>query len=255
MTTSLDEPSGHTYLDFNAPLSDARAADLIADLIAGRPGDLASDLAGASVLDLGCGWAELLLRILAAAPLASGSGVDTDADAIERGRANAAARGLAQRVRLEVAGVDTATGPADVVISIGASHAWGGTAGALAAVRQRTGPGGQVLFGDAIWDRPPTETALRAMDATSTDFGTLGELADQAMAAGFRVLGLATANQDEWDSFESRFCAGRERWLLAHPDDPRTETVRAAVDQHRRRWLHGYRGYLGFAYLTLARLG
>ena len=60
-------PSGHTYLDFNAPLSDRRAAALVAGV---------GPLADKSVLDLGCGWAELLLRILAGEPTATGVGID-----------------------------------------------------------------------------------------------------------------------------------------------------------------------------------
>jgi SAM-dependent methyltransferase len=239
-----DEPSGHTYLDVNAPLSDARMAALIETL---RPLD------GATVLDLGCGWAELLLRLLAAEPSARGLGVDTDEDALARGRANAATRGLADRVRLENRDVHAVSEPADAVLAIGAGHAWGGSAGAVQAVRALTRPGGRVLLGEAVWDRPPTPAALRALDAEPGDFGTVAELADLAMASGLRLLALSVATLDEWDDFESRYCAGRERWLLAHPGHPDADRVRQAVDDHRRGWLHGYRGILGFAYLTLAR--
>ncbi len=31
------------------------------------------------------------------------------------------------------------------------------------------------------------------------------------------------------------------------------EQVRTSADEHRKRWLRGYRGVLGFSYLTLAR--
>jgi hypothetical protein len=75
---------------------------------------------------------------------------------------------------------------ADVAICVGASHAWGGTAAALDALRLLVRPGGRVL-------------------------------------------------------------------LLANPDDPEAERVRAKADEHRKRWLRGYRRVLGFAYLTLAR--
>ena len=51
---SVSGPSGHTYLDFNSPLSDARTAKLIADLGVARQDH---------VLDLGCGWGEFLLRV------------------------------------------------------------------------------------------------------------------------------------------------------------------------------------------------
>lgn len=79
----------HEDLTFHGPLSTSRAGQLINSL--GR-------LAGQHVVDLGCGWAELLLRALATEPTATGEGADQDAGAIEYGRANAQARGLADRV-------------------------------------------------------------------------------------------------------------------------------------------------------------
>lgn len=235
-------PSGHTYLDFNAPLSDGRARDLIATL---------APLDGARVVDLGCGWAELLLRLLDTEPGARGTGVDNDPEGIERATANAADRGLADRVHLVEADVTawSAGEPADAVINIGASHAWGDSAAALTALYPHVRPGGLLLFGDAVWDRPPTPELV-------ADFGDLlsvAGLVDTALARGYRLISLSVAGLDEWDSFESRFCAGRERWLLAHPDAPDAAEHRARVDEHRDLWLHGYRGVLGFAYLTLAR--
>ena len=107
--------NGHAYLDFNTPLSDGKAYDLITTL---------QPLAGATVVDYGCGWAELLLRAVEHEPTARGLGVDSDEYAITRGRANIEARGLTSHVRLNLADITTwATEPADVAISIGASHA------------------------------------------------------------------------------------------------------------------------------------
>ena len=244
--STVPGPSGHTYLDFNAPLSDRRAAALVAGL---------GPLADKRVLDLGCGWAELLLRILAAEPTATGVGIDNDTEAIARARANARQRALADRVDLHVGDIAADTTVADVVITVGASHAWGGTAAMLAAVGAHARAGGVVLVGDGIWSVPPTDAALAALDAAPDDFLTFAALVDAAMTAGFRVLAAEEADRDEWDDFESRWCAGRERWLLANPAAPETDEVRAAVDRHRAGWLHGYRGVLGFAYLTLGAAG
>ncbi|HEX6346956.1 SAM-dependent methyltransferase [Umezawaea sp.] len=237
--------NGHAYLDFNSPMSDARAYGLITTL---------QPLAGRTVVDFGCGWAELLLRVLETEPTARGLGVDEDDSGVRRGRANAEKRGLQEHVRLDLANVTTwEAPPADVAISIGASHAWGDTRKTLEAMRERIRPGGTLLLGDAFWERPPTADVLARLDATPEDYGSLAELVDLAMATGYRLLSLATANLDEWDSFESRWCAGRERWLLENPDHPEAAEVRSVVDAHRDNWLHGYRGHLGFAYLTLAR--
>ncbi|PSL52944.1 mycolic acid cyclopropane synthetase [Saccharothrix carnea] len=236
--------NGHALLDFNTPLSDAKAFDLITSLRL-APGE--------RVVDYGCGWAELLLRAVEHQPGVTGFGVDSDDHAITRGRANVEARGLTSRVTLDLADVTGwSAEPADVTISIGASHAWGGTKATLEALHARTRPGGRLLLGDGFWEQPPNAKSLEIFG--EEEFGTLPELVDLAMTCGYRLLNLATASPDEWDSFESRWCAARERWLLENPNDPKAAEVRAIVDDHRDGWLKGYRGYFGLAYLTLGRL-
>lgn len=236
-------PARYADLEFNAPLSSTRAGELIAGL---------QPLAGASIVDLGCGWAELLLRILADEPTASGVGIDRDPALITRARANAAARGLHDRVRLECGDATSWSTLADVAIVIGASHAWGGTRATLNAVRPWLRAGGRLLLGEGIWEQPPTPAALAALEAQPDEFTTLAGLVDLCLASDYRLLGASTATLTEWDDFESRYCAGRERRLLANPDAADADEVRAEIDRHRHGWLHGYRGVLGFAYLTLA---
>jgi cyclopropane fatty-acyl-phospholipid synthase-like methyltransferase len=82
---NADHPGQLTQVSFHGPLSEARAARLTERLTRNNPG---------TVLDIGCGWGELMLRILTAAPGATGVGNDTDADDLARGRAGARARGL-----------------------------------------------------------------------------------------------------------------------------------------------------------------
>jgi SAM-dependent methyltransferase len=231
-------------LDFNSPLSDERAALLIAE---------AELTGGERLVDLGCGWGELLLRAIGSAPAATGDGVDTSPYALERAHRNATDRGLADRAtfhRAEAAGW-TGTGH-DLAISIGSSHAWpAGTDEALAALRRAVVPGGRVIFGEGYWERPPSTEALAGLGAKPADFGSLAELVDGASAARFRPLLISTASRDEWEVFESRYAGGLEGWLLANPDHPDASEIRTAVDTHRDGWLRGYRDVFGFAYLVL----
>ena len=114
MTISLAPP--HADLTFMSPLSEQRAEDLVRFL--------ARDLSG-TVVDIGCGWAELLLRTVAAAPGTRGIGLDIDAASIEHGRWLAEQRGLGKRVRLEVGDARLTAPPnADGVICIGATQVW-----------------------------------------------------------------------------------------------------------------------------------
>lgn len=252
---NADRPGRLSQLAFHGPLSQARATSLTDRLTRTRP---------RTVLDIGCGWGELMLRILAAAPDATGVGIDLDEDDLARGRAAAQARGLAGRVTFACeSGVGTTRGPADLLLCVGASQAVsdvqppGHIAAALTALRRLVTPGGRVLFGDGFWQRPPTGAELAAMwpGTTAGELPDLAQIADLAVAAGFRPAWIETATEAEWEEFESGYQADEEEWLAAHPDHPEAAEIRQRVDEHRSYWLRGYRGLLGLAYLTLIPVG
>jgi cyclopropane fatty-acyl-phospholipid synthase-like methyltransferase len=253
--TPTDPPGRLSQVPFHGPLCEARAARLTERLTRNNPG---------TVLDIGCGWGELMLRILAAAPDATGVGIDLDEDDLARGRHNAQVRGLAGRVTfVRESGIGTARGPADVVLCVGASQAVSDAkppdhiAAALTALRRLVTPGGRVLFGDGFWQRPPTEAELAEMwpGITAEEQPDLARLTDQAVEAGFRLAWIETASEGEWEEFESAYQADEEEWLAAHPDHPEAAATRRRLDEHRSHWLRGYRGLLGLAYLTLAPVG
>jgi precorrin-6B methylase 2 len=230
-------------LDFNAPLSDDRAARLIRAL---------GPLSGATVRDFGCGWAELLIRIAAADPGVTVEGMDRDGGLIERGRVNAADLGVERRVTLhEGDAAGWRPEPADIVISIGSHHIWGSVADALDALRPLLRPGGRLLLGAETWMTAPTEAAMAALDSTEDEIMRLPDLVDLCTGRGLRPLLISEASADEWDEFESNYAVAWERWLLENPGHPEAETIRARADRHRAGWLRGYRGVLGFAYLIL----
>ena len=159
--TGTDLPTSLTRLTFHGPLSEARAGRLVDRLTRARP---------ATVLDIGCGWGELMLRILAVLPDATGFGFDTDEGDLARARDTARARGLSDRVTFaHESGVGTTRGPADLVLCIGSSHALTeaeppeSIAAALAILRRLVTPGGRVLLSESFWQHPPTEAELAAM--------------------------------------------------------------------------------------------
>ena len=247
--STLDAPPRLTRLVHHGPLSDARAAGLVRRLAAGAP---------ATVLDIGCGWGELLLQLLAAVPGATGTGVDTDAADLARGRTAARGRGLADRVEFVERPAAEVPGPADVVLCVGSSQALAtDLPAALAALSARVAPAGRLLLGEGFWRSPPPPERLARMwpGATADDHPDLAGLVAACVAAGFRPEWVETASDDEWDAFESGYAADREEWLVRHPHDERAPEVRARLDAHRASWLSGYRGLLGQAYLTLLTEG
>jgi cyclopropane fatty-acyl-phospholipid synthase-like methyltransferase len=243
----VTDPSGFgsgSCLTFHGPLSAERADTLAAEIAATGP---------ETVADYGCGWGELLLRILDAAPGARGVGIDVRGADIARARENAVKRGLSGRAAfIEGTATDHAS-MADVVINCGAYHAFGTIPEALKALRTLMNPGGRLLFGAEIWDRTPSERQLAAMwpGISLTDCLYLPDLVDVAVAAGFRPLQIQTATRGEWEEFESGYAAGAEEWLLANPHHPEAGHVRERLDTHRSIWLRGHRDVMGFAYLTL----
>ncbi|MEA5361377.1 methyltransferase domain-containing protein [Amycolatopsis sp., V23-08] len=226
-----------TRLRWNTPLSETHA-ELLLDRM---------DLGAGHLVDLGCGWGELLLRALRRAPGLRGTGVDTDVTGLERGRAAARERG----VDVEFTEADAASwgGPADRAFCVGAAHAFGSTKAALEGLA-RVVPSGRLLYGDGFWAAPPNPAAAEIF---GPDTLTLPDLLDAVDAAGWRVLHLSTADQLEWDDFESSSRRAWQEWLLAHPADPRAPEVRAWLDERQRQYVGDYRGVLGLVYLVLGR--
>lgn len=240
--TGVTGPARYAHLDFNAPLSDARAEALVSRVVRRSPG---------TVLDIGCGWGELLLRVLAAAPTATGLGVDTDGELIARGNEAAGVRDLDDRVLLVERPVRDDEEPADLVLCVGSSHALADDpAEALARLATLVRPGGTLLLGEGVWrDLPGPVPSVVPADMTTLP--ELPELVALAEAAGLRPLWVEEAEPGEWDAFESGYLADAEDWLADHGDEPEADAVRERTRAHREMWLSGYRGRLGFAYLTL----
>lgn len=231
-------------LSFHGPLAEVRANRIAGDLAAHQP---------STVLDVGCGWGELLLRILAAAPEARGTGVDVFGPDILRARANAEAAGLADRVSFVEGLAAEHLSKADVVLNVGAYHAFGDVEEALKVLRGLVNPGGRLLFGAEFWERPPTEQDLERMwPGTTADESTdLATLVDQTVKAGFRPLRIETSTPNEWEEFETGLTRDTEEWLLSNLDHPEAPAVRDKLDKQRAIWLRGHRGIMGFVLLTL----
>jgi cyclopropane fatty-acyl-phospholipid synthase-like methyltransferase len=239
MTAPDPDRTRYDRMRWNTPLSEDHAALLLERLAVG-PTD--------QVVDLGCGWGELLLRAVEPTS-ATGVGVDVDADGLERGRALAAARDLDDRVRFVQAEAAAWDEPADRVLCIGSSHVLGGTGPALARLAELVPAGGRLLYGDACWTDPPTAAAAEMFEEVLP----LGALVEHATASGWRVLHLSTADQREWDDFESTWRAARQEWLLRYGDDDRAPEVRSRLDAQLDAYVGTYRGVLGFGYLVLGR--
>lgn len=252
-STSIELPPLFDSLPWITPLSEERAAHLVAFL---------SDPAPNEVLDMGCGWGELLLRVLAAAPRARGRGVDSASVSVGRARQQALTRGLADRAAFELMpGLEAKVRPADAVICIGASQIWGPPvedaqpldyAAALRALRALVLPGGRLVYGEAIWSAAPHPAATAPLAGRDDEYLTEDALREQIRAAGFEVADADQASLAEWDVFEAGYRGRFTRWLEAHDaGHPSAEQVRQRYEEQRAAYEDGYRGVLGMAYFCL----
>ncbi len=221
--------AGAAAVEYNAPMSSARAGLLVESLTA-HAGD---------VLDLGCGEGALALAIAAADDTRVVRGVDIDPAAIDRCRDRAVERGLADRARFDVADGADITDGADHVVCIGASHIFGSEQAALAALFPLTRR--SAIVGLGIWASSPT-AELEAV------FGELprglGSAVAMAEAVGWAVDEADVSTLDEWDHFE-------QSWTDAVERVGTTEARSFAAE--RREEYQAYRGVLDFAWLHLRR--
>lgn len=243
--------SRRARMRWNTPLSEVHA-DLLLDKL-----DLGSC---AQIVDLGCGSGELMMRaiqrtreLLAASSNGGqpvrGIGVDIDPVALQRGRVLAQQRGLDRQVEFVQAEAGAWHATAERALCVGSAHAFGGSQAALEALAAVVPPRGLLLFGDGCWPGPTTQAALGIF---GDEVLPLADLVEASRAAGWDVIHMSTADQQEWDDFESTSLAGRREWLLANGSDPRAAEVRDWLDTRKNQYIHDYRGILGFVYLVLA---
>ena len=219
-----DRPGYYDDLDFNSPMTDETASELVAMLRRLEP---------LRVVDVGCGWAELLLRLLEACPKATAIGIDHDDVLLSRAARHAADRGVADRVELRPQFDGQLLADADLALCVGSEHVVGSRTDALRMFHEAMPPQSWLLLGTAFWETTPS-------DALVADFGQLpdlGGLLDAVAAAGWRTGSLLVATDRDWDRFEFGFMADMS-------DDK--------VDDYRGAYL-ARRGVLGFAYLLLQR--
>jgi SAM-dependent methyltransferase len=162
--------SRYARMRWNTPLSEPHADQLLSLL------DLRPGRDGLHLADLGCGWGELLLPAvgraagtgpagavtadLMTADRVTGTGVDTDPSALDRGRRRARDLGLNRQVEFVREDAAAWTGKAGRVLCVGSAHAFGGAGPALRALLPVIPAGGGLLFGDGGWPATPSAAAL-----------------------------------------------------------------------------------------------
>ncbi|MFJ3201507.1 SAM-dependent methyltransferase [Streptomyces sp. NPDC086989] len=203
------------------------------------------------VLDLGCGSGEWLLRALAARPRVHAEGVDISQEALEQARLAADDRGVGERLTLHRTGAADFASPHafDLVLSVGATHAFGGLLPTLAAAREHLAPGGRVVIGEGFWDRTPSPQAVEMLG----EYTDLATTVDRVVADGWTPVDGHVSTRRELDDYEWSCWGSLASWALDHPADPDSPYALATAAARRSEWLHTYRDSFGFVSLVLRR--
>lgn len=206
------------------------------------------------LLDLGCGTGEWLARAMEGRPALRAEGVDVDAGRIAEGRAAFAALGLTGRVLLheQDAKAFRSAEAFDVVLVVGATHAFGGLLPTLEAARAHLTPGGAVLVGEGFWEREPDGATLD-VGFGPDEYDDLATTVGRVTSAGWTPVYGHVSTREEWDDYEFSWTGTLSQWALDRPEHPERGQVLEAATRHRDDWLRGYRGTLGFVTLLLRR--
>jgi SAM-dependent methyltransferase len=205
-------------------------------------------------IDIGCGKGELLIR-LAERSGCAGLGIDPNPEFIAEARAAAEKRvpGLIHFVEGKAEEHVPSPGSYDVAAVVGATHAYGGTQGTLAALARATRPGGYVVLGDGFWRRPPDDAYLKELGATRDELGPLADLVLAVESAGLEPLHVVVARDADWDRYTWAHFRNLEAHARNHPDDPQAARLWARRKTARNAYLRAGRDVMGFALIAARR--
>ena len=220
------------------PISSA-ALDEVLDLVSLRP--------GGRVLDVGCGKAELLLR-LARRGIAEGVGVElspyTAKEARDRVRAQAA-EAVVKILELDGAAYAAEPESFDLTSCLGASWIFGGFRGTLQALARWTRPRGWVLVAEPFWRSPPDPAYLASKGLQADQIGSHHSNVTDGEAAGLLPLYARAAEATEWDLYEGLQWRAAEEWALQNPEDADVTELLCKMRESRNAFLRWGRECLG----------
>jgi len=227
----------HSGLPYNNPLSIAKIETVI---------DLLGLSDQATILDIGSGRSELLIRLVERYQVKA-LGLELDASDMQDARDQAARRIPADKLELRECDAtlfEPEPAAFDLAICLGACHIAGGFRPTLQRLMCATRPGGKILIGECYWKQEPAQEYLVALNATRDDYQTHAETVAIGVSLGLIPMYACVANEDEWDRFE--WLQMYEQFALRQSDDPELPAVIARIHAWRDIYLRWGRDTLGF---------
>jgi len=211
----------------------------------------------AHVLDLGCGKAEILLRIVERFPDVRATGLDNSSAILAEARRQAESRVPEAKVFLleqDVREYAPEPGSFDLVVSTGGVAFRGGVGGTLAVLAGFVASGGKLLFGEGYWREEPSAEYLVALGAAREELKDYEGTIQAAVEAGLDLKRAVTSSIEDWDAYEDAWARNGERYAHAHEDEEGVDELREWIANGRARYRElGGRETLGFGLFLFER--
>jgi len=204
-------------------------------------------LPGARVLDIGCGKAELILR-LARRSGVEAIGIERSPYTAEEARARVRRESMDDRIHIEeMDGAEYAGEPGtfDLASCLGASWIFHGHRSTLRALSRWTRPGGFVLVAEPFWRASPDPEYLSSQELRADEFGSHASNVEDGVTEGLIPLFARAAEATEWDRYEALQWHAAEEWARENPADPDVVEVLRRIRESRRAFLRWGRDCVG----------
>jgi SAM-dependent methyltransferase len=204
-----------------SPISGATLATLVARVI-----ELGFD-DRSRLLDLGCGPAELLRRVVAVTG-ARGVGIDSSPFALAEARRRLEGRREAERIELRLGDVteERPTSAFDLVVCIGPGWDHGGWSRLVTWASGFAAPGGWLLLAEGAWRTRPSAEDLATLGLSLGDYPMTAEVAAAVRRAGTAPIWQHVVDAAAWDAYGAAYRSAMVSHLAERPGDPLARALR-----------------------------
>jgi SAM-dependent methyltransferase len=212
---------------------------------------------GAHVLDLGCGKAEILLRIVERYQEVRATGLDHSPAVLAEARRQAEMRVPESKLVLleqDVREYAPEPGSFDLVVSTGGVSFRGGVGGTLAVLSGFVASGGKLLFGEGYWREDPSAEYLVSLGAAREELKDYEGTIEAAQDVGLGLKRAVASSIEDWDAYEDAWARNGERYAEKHEGEEGVAELREWIANGRERYRElGGRETLGFALFLFER--
>lgn len=238
----------HKHHSLMNPIDEGRLDDLL-DLLALAP--------GASVIDIGCGKGEMLIRLVEKYKV-KGVGIDLSPYSIREAEKRKLERVPGADFKfLEMDGAEykPEAEKSDLTMCIGASWIYKGYKNTLRALAGMTRPFGYVMSGEPFWRKKPSVAYLRHSEYKRNSFNTHHGNVAVGEALGLAPVYALVSSEGAWDKYESLHWFAAREYAVSNPEDPDLRELLSRDRRDRESFLRYERDILGWAVYLFRKNG